>query len=227
MNVRLDKWIAQFGGLSRSEAIKAIRRQRVTINRVLCTIPKQSITNTDDVELDGVRIKPLPPMIAFHKPSGIITSNIDSQGRPCVGDFLPNRYHIVGRLDLETHGLLLFSTDGQLTQHILHPKRQIEREYIATVKGKPTTDLIEKLAQGISTSVGLAKANVLEINENKVRLTVTEGKNRVVRRMLHNAGFSVLDLQRIRFGTICLGSLPPEETRLLTVEEMSMFPNKF
>lgn len=221
--MRLDKWLAQYGGMSRSEATKAIRRKQVTIDGMVVNSPSTQLAKGALVELDGVSVEPLPRLLAFHKPVGLVTTESDPHGRPCVGDWLPHRYHIVGRLDLETHGLLLFSTDGTLTQHLLHPKRAIEREYVAKVEGGPTTALIEKLAKGVETSVGLAIAKVLSIEGDVVRLVVTEGRNRVVRRMLHNAGHSVLDLQRIRYGSVELGELSVGQTRPLTEVEMGMF----
>ena len=221
--MRLDKWIAQYGGMSRSEACKVIRRKQVTIDGVMINSPNMKIPTGAVVEVDGLVIEPLPKLLAFHKPMGLVTTESDPHGRPCVGDWLPHRYHIVGRLDLDTHGLLLFSTDGTLTQHLLHPKRAIEREYVAKVEGAPTSQLIEILAKGVETSVGLAKARVVSIEDDVVRLVVTEGRNRVVRRMLHNAGYSVLDLQRIRYGMVELGDLAVGQTRPLTDGEMLMF----
>ena len=221
--MRLDKWLAQYGGMSRSEATKAIRRKQVTIDGVLVNSPNMKIPTGAVVEFEGVSVEPLPRVLAFHKPVGLVTTESDPHGRPCVGDWLPHRYHIVGRLDLDTHGLLLFSTDGTLTQHLLHPKRAIEREYVAKVKGEPTSQLIAKLAKGVETSVGLATATVLSIEADVVRLVVTEGRNRVVRRMLHNAGHSVLDLQRVRYGSVELGDLAAGQTRPLTDAEMAMF----
>ncbi len=221
--MRLDKWLAQHGGLSRSEATKAIRRKQVTVDGVVCKVPRTHLSEGMEVCLDEVPIVPQPDLLAFHKPVGLVTTESDSHGRPCVGDWLPHRYHIVGRLDLDTHGLLLFSKDGSLTQHLLHPKRAIEREYVAKVEGEPTPQLIEKLAKGVDTSVGLATAKVLSIEGDRVRLVMTEGRNRVVRRMLHNAGHSVLDLQRVRYGAVELGDLAVGQTRPLTDLEMGMF----
>ncbi len=221
--MRLDKWLAEHGGLSRSEATKAIRRKQVTIDGEVCNKPHVHVTEASTVCLDAVPIEPQPVLLAFHKPKGLLTAMTDSHGRPCVGDWVPHRYHIVGRLDLETHGLLLFSKDGTLTQHLLHPKRAIEREYVAKVEGEPTDALVEKLAKGVDTSVGVATAKVLSIDRDLVRLVVTEGRNRVVRRMLHNAGHSVLDLQRVRYGTVTLGNLPAGQTRSLTDDEMGLF----
>ena len=221
--MRLDKWLAQHGALSRSEATKAIRRKKVILGGVVCNSPKSKVLDTVEVHFDGVLIVKAPVLLAFHKPVGLVTTVSDPRGRPCVGDWLPHRYHIVGRLDLETHGLLLFSQDGALTQHLLHPKRGFEREYVVKVEGAPSFDLIPRLAAGIQTSVGLAKAHVISINGDVVRLSVTEGRNRVVRRMLHNAGHSVLDLQRVRYGSVELGDLAVGQTRPLTVAEMAMF----
>ena len=221
--MRLDKWLAQYGGMSRSEATKAIRRKQVTIDGVMVNSPNMKIPTGAVVALEGVSVEPLPRLLAFHKPVGLVTTESDPHDRPCVGDWLPHRYHIVGRLDLDTHGLLLFSTDGTLTQHLLHPKRAIEREYVAKVEGEPTSQLIEKLAEGVETSVGLAKARVLSIENDVIRLVVTEGRNRVVRRMLHNAGHSVLDLQRVRYGSVELGDLAVGQIRPLTDAEMAMF----
>jgi 23S rRNA pseudouridine2605 synthase len=221
--MRLDKWLAQHGEFSRSEATKAIRRKKVTLDGVVCNSPKSKVLDAAEVHLDGVLIERAPVLLAFHKPVGLVTTVSDPRGRPCVGDWLPHRYHIVGRLDLETHGLLLFSRDGSLTQHLLHPKRGFEREYVVKVEGAPSFDLIQRLANGIETSVGLAKAHVVSINADVVRLIVTEGRNRVVRRMLHNAGHSVLDLQRVRYGLVELGTLVVGQTRPLTDVEMGMF----
>ena len=220
--MRLDKWLAHHGEFSRSEATKAIRRKKVTLDGVVCNSPKSKVLDAAEVHLDGVLIERAPVLLAFHKPVGLVTTVSDPRGRPCVGDWLPHRYHIVGRLDLETHGLLLFSRDGALTQHLLHPKRGFEREYVVKVEGDPTSELIETLSKGVKTSVGLATAKVLSIEDDVVRLVVTEGRNRVVRRMLHNAGHSVLDLQRVRYGSVELGDLAVGQTRPLTVAEMAM-----
>ena len=105
---------------------------------------------------------------------------------------------------------------------MLHPKFATER-YIATVEGNPQPDLISRLAVGVSTSLGLAQARVLELGEDWVRLVVTEGRNRIVRRMLHNAGHSVLELERVRFGSITLGQLDEGASRNVTAEELRMW----
>jgi len=218
--MRLDKILATRGGYSRKEVSKMIRRGRVLVDGERCKEPKTHFEEEVRLEVDGFEIDPSYPLYMYHKPMGMVTTTVDSWGRECVGDILPVHYHIVGRLDKETHGLLLFSRDGQLTQHLLHPKRAIEREYIATVAGEPTEALIEKLAEGIETSVGLAKGKVLSIEGDKVRVVMTEGRNRIVRRMLHNAGHSVIDLYRVRFGPFLLDDLEEGTRKAITNKDL-------
>ena len=223
---RLDRLICERGGDSRKQASLLVRKKRVTSNGILLLQGAQRYPENIPIEIDSEVLKVLPTVIAFHKPEGVLSANSDFEGRPCVGDWLPPRFHIVGRLDSDTRGLLLFSRDGALTQRMLHPKFGTEREYIATVKGNPKPELISQLAVGVSTSLGLAQARVLDLGEDWVRLVVTEGRNRIVRRMLHNAGHSVLELERVRFGTITIGDLAEGASRNVTTEELRMWQMK-
>ena len=218
--MRLDKILATRGGYSRKEAGKMIRRKRVSVNGEVCNDMKAHFEEDCDLEVDGYEISPIYPLYIYHKPMDMITTVDDDWGRDCVGDILPVHYHIVGRLDKDTRGLLLFSRKGQLTQHLLHPKRGVEREYIATVEGEPQEDLVERLEKGIETSVGLAQGKVVSIEGNQVRVIMTEGRNRIVRRMLHNAGHSVIDLFRVRFGAFELGDLEAGHKRAVTRQEL-------
>ena len=225
-HMRLDRKIAQEGGYSRKEAQHFIRRGRVTVDNVLCRNIKEHVGQAH-IAIDGVPMEENPAVWVFHKPMNMLTAQIDEQGRSCVGDWVPQGYHIVGRLDFETRGLLLFSRFGALTQYILHPKRAFEREYIATVEGEPDfATLAERLAQGIETSVGLAQAKLLSVEGNRLRLIVQEGKNRIVRRMLHNAGHSVTDLWRVRFALFSLGDMAEGQKRPATAEELQIFPDE-
>ena len=216
---RVDKILASRGGYSRKIATKMLRRGRVRVNDEIIRKASEQVPEDCLLTVDGYEIPQLHPILLFHKPAGMLTSMGDNWGRDCVGDFVPPRYHIVGRLDLETRGLLLLSLDGQLTQNLLHPKRGIEREYIATVEGEPDQGLIERLAEGIPTSVGTAQGEVIAIDGNTVRVIMREGKNRIVRRMLHNAGFSVMDLFRVRFGPFELDDLEEGAIRPASQEE--------
>ena len=220
MKVRLDKLLSVRLGVSRTEAKKLICRGHVSVNEETIRLPKTQVDDGCVLKFYDEELFDLTPILVFHKPMGMVTTEDDPHQRDTVGTVLPRRYHIVGRLDMDTHGLLLFSKDGQLTQQLLHPKRAVEREYIATVEGNPTPDLLTRLAEGIETSVGLAQAKVISIEENVVRLVVQEGRNRIVRRMLHNAGHSVLDLQRVRFGEFHLQDLSVGEYREATQAEL-------
>ena len=138
----------------------------------------------------------------------------DPRGRPSLttvaGDLLHAGLHPVGRLDAETDGLLLFARDGAVTQHLLHPKRGIPRVYVATVSPPPESALLTaRLAAGVATSEGTFVAELRGCDGDRVTLAVTEGRHRMVRRMLANAGHPVTALRRIAFGAFELGDLPP------------------
>ena len=218
--MRLDKILASRGGYSRREVSQMIRRGRVMVEGERCSSPKKHFSEDCLLEVDGFPVSPLYPLYVYHKPMGLVSTMEDNWGRECVGDIVPVHYHIVGRLDKDTRGLLLFSRDGQLTQHLLHPKREIEREYVATVKGEPSQSLVQQLAAGVETSVGLAKGRVITIEDNTVGLVMTEGRNRIVRRMLNNAGYPVLDLFRVRFGPFSLEGLEEGRRRAITRQEL-------
>lgn len=167
----------------------------------------------------------VPRLALFHKPLGVHSTLRDPQGRPSLAtaasELVQLGLHPVGRLDAETDGLLLFSSDGALTQWLLHPKRAVEREYQATVAPEPDETLAERLAAGIRTSDGIFCARVLSQEGATVTLVVTEGKHRMVRRMLANAGHPVLALRRLRYGPFVLGALPAGAWRKATEEELA------
>lgn len=218
--MRLDKILASRGGYGRKEATQMIRRGRVLVNAAQCRSPKQHFPEDCELKVDGFEIPPIYPLYLYHKPRGLVSTMEDEWGRECVGNIVPVHYHIVGRLDKDTRGLLLFSRDGKLTQYLLHPKRGIEREYIATVEGAPDETLAETVGRGVETSVGLAKGTIISIDGAQIRLIMTEGRNRVVRRMLNNAGYPVQDLFRVRFGPFELGDLEEGERKAITIKEL-------
>lgn len=221
--MRLDRIISERGGYSRKQARLLVRKKRVTTLGEPLTDSGQRFLEDLPLEIDSEALVVLPTVILFHKPEGVVSTQREPSGRPCVGDWLPPRFHIVGRLDAETRGLLLFSRDGALTQRMLHPKFETEREYVAVVEGQPKPSLVSRLEVGVQTSLGLAQARVIEIGEDWVRLVVTEGRNRIVRRMLHNAGHSVLDLERVRFGGIFLGDLTEGSSRNVSNAELAQW----
>ncbi len=168
----------------------------------------------------------LPLLVAFHKPMDLLCTTDDPWGRKGIDSVLPTEWrlgnlHPVGRLDADTTGLLLFSSLGTLTQHLLHPKRQMPRTYLATVEQIPD-DLSTRIAEGVATALGEFSGKILKIDlaHKQVEIEVTEGKYRMVRRMLHNAGASVTALHRIRYAQIELGDLAVGQFRILSLDEL-------
>lgn len=210
--MRLDRLVSHRTGLSRRDATDRIRKRRVEVGGVVCTDPTTDVEESAILVVDGERSAPPPRLVLFHKALGVQSAVRDSHGRPCLGtvaaELLALGLHPVGRLDADTEGLLLFSVDGALTQHLLHPRRAIERVYVAVVDPPPSEGLPERLAAGIDTADGRYAGEVRGIDGDRVTLSVTEGKHRMVRRMLANAGHPVIGLQRVSYGPFVLGDLP-------------------
>lgn len=221
---RLDKTLADLGIGSRAEVKKWIRWGWITVDGELIKDPKTHVALTAALCIKDELLVRLPPLAVFHKPSGVHSTLRDQWGRASLATAVPpewRQHHPVGRLDAETTGLLLLSTDGQFTQRVLHPKRAVEREYIALVSGDPVTERsVELLAAGVRTSLGVFSARVVEFDALTVRLVVTEGKNRMVRRILANIGHPVTKLHRCRYGAVELGDLPAGEARAATPAEL-------
>lgn len=174
----------------------------------------------DEICLDGRRLDlgPTQPLarqvLLYHKPLGEVTTRSDPQGRPTVFDHLPpprqGRWIVVGRLDVNTSGLLLFTTDGDLAHRLMHPSSGIEREYLARVRGRPNGDTIRKLQRGVPLEGGLAAFDRVieepsprgEPENASFRVVLHEGRNREVRRIWEAVGYGVSRLLRIRYGPI-------------------------
>lgn len=211
--MRLDRAISLRLGLSRKAAAAAIRRGRVAIGGATARDPGAEVGDGAEVTVDGEPLPtPLPDLVLFHKPLGVHSTVTDPWGRPCLGSaaaaLLAAGLHPVGRLDAETDGLLPFSRDGALTQWLLHPRRAIVRVYRATVSPPPGPELGARLAAGVETAEGTFTAALRSVDGDAVVVAVTEGKHRMVRRMLANAGHPVLALRRLSFGALTLGDLP-------------------
>lgn len=183
----------------------------------------------DRVELDGARI-PLDPELRYfvlHKPRGVVTTARDPEGRPDVSAYYPEgeRVFPVGRLDRETEGLLLLTNDGELANRLTHPRYQVEKEYLAEVEGTPTQRTLAKLVRGVTLDDGVARARSARPvagsrDRSAVRIVMTEGKKREVRRMLGAVGLPVRRLVRVRLGPIRLGRLRAGEVRELEPGEV-------
>jgi 23S rRNA pseudouridine2605 synthase len=179
----------------------------------------------DRVEVDGVPVSVRPGLVhdLLNKPVGVITTADDPQGRPTVVELVPSEPRVfpVGRLDLDTEGLLLLTNDGELGHRLTHPSYGVEKEYLAEVEGEPTRATLRRLREGIELDDGVtAPAKVSLLAPNLVKLTIHEGRNRQVRRMCDAVGHPVVRLVRTRIGPLAERRLKPGEWRTLTSDEV-------
>ncbi len=228
---RLQKLLARNGLGSRREMEEMIAAGRVSINGVTAKLGDQ-VGPGDMVRIDGRVIRfsmgvRLPRVIIYHKPEGEIVSLHDPQGRPSVFEKLPrmksSKWIAIGRLDFNTSGLLIFTTDGTLANRLMHPRFQMEREYAVRIVGQLTVEQITRLTTGVELEDGLAKFDQLSDEGGKgtnhwYRVTLKEGRNREVRRMFEALGLTVSRLMRVRFGPI---HLPPRLKRGMWLELMN------
>ncbi len=235
MTVRLQKLLAAAGLASRRQVEQWITAGRLTVGGRVAKLGDRADPG-DEIRLDGRKLELDPrPMTAhrvllYHKPLGEVTTRRDPQGRPTVFDHLPppeqGRWIVVGRLDVNTSGLLLFTTDGELAHRLMHPSSRIEREYLVRVRGRPAAETIRRLLRGIPLEEGPAAFDRI-INEPasgggpstrnpSYRLVLHEGRNREVRRMWEAVGHEVSRLLRVRYGPIELPrDLRPGQWRVL------------
>jgi pseudouridine synthase len=189
----------------------------------------------DSIKVDGKRISPFEPkiMLLLNKPRGYLSTVKDPKGRPTVIDLLKNvkwRIYPVGRLDSDAEGLLLLTNDGDLAHLLSHPRFSIPKTYLVKVAGVPEERKLTRLKKGVMLEDGRARAvscSLLRQREKNswVRVVVTEGRNRLVKRMLSAIGHPVLKLKRIEYGPIRLGDLPFGQFRHLTLEEVKKLKN--
>ncbi len=225
----LARWISKFGVLSRTEAERCVRAGRVLLNGKKMLDPDRPChPGRDAIRLDGAPLRPAKKVyLALHKPAGYITTARDPEGRPTVYDLLPRdaaRAQAVGRLDADTSGLLLFTNDTSFAARVTDGAGGVEKVYAARVAGKVSSETARRLETGIPLDgkpTQPARCRVLAVDEKstQVEVTITEGRNRQVRRMWEALGHPVIELQRIRIGPIELGGLPEGRTRPLTEYE--------
>lgn len=228
--VRLQKIIAEAGVTSRRKAEELMLEGRVRVNgRVVDELGAKADPLKDKIEVDGRNIshKGPPTYILLNKPKGYISSVSDPLKRPVVVDLIKGgtRVFPVGRLDYDAEGVLLLTNDGDLANRLIHPKFDVPKKYLVKVKDVPTQEEIQKLEKGVYLEDGRtlpAKARFIrKTQENSwIELTVTEGRNRLVKRMCLAIGHPVAKLKRVEFAGIKLGSLNPGQYRLLTKKEV-------
>lgn len=215
---RLQKLLAGAGFASRRTVEEWIRAGRVTVGGRIARLGDQA-SATDEVCLDGRRLE-LPngsaaaELLLYYKPAGEVTTRSDPQRRPTVFERLPapsqGRWITVGRLDVNTSGLLLLTTDGELAHRLMHPSSEIEREYLVRVRGQPGTAVLRQLLEGVNLDDGPASFDRISpagsegvgAGHSTYRVVLREGRNREVRRMWQAVGFEVSRLLRLRYGTV-------------------------
>ena len=228
--MRIQKFLSRAGVASRRKAETMVLDGRVRVNGTVVTELGTTVDPTLDlVEADGSAVRlPEARWIRFHKPVGVLCTAVDTHGRRTIYDVLPDecsRLRYVGRLDLETEGLLLLTNDGDVANRLQHPRYQVEREYEVRVRGVPSKNDIERLRAGVVLDDGLARPIRLESgtpNEGCGHLTLvmTEGRKREVRRLMYTWGYPVVTLKRVRFGPVELGNLSTGEWETLGAQDV-------
>ncbi len=228
--VRLQKVIADSGLTSRRKAEQFILAARVTVNgRVVRELGTKVNPQRDHVKVDGRHLKPAPPqvLVMMNKPKGHLSSMADPLGRPTVQDLLGGvrvRVFPVGRLDFDGEGLMLLTNDGELAQALLHPRYHVSRTYLIKVKGMLNDQEIDTLSTGVELEDGLTAPAVVEKvrkapQNSWLEITIYEGRQHQVKRMLEAVGHPVLRLKRVRFGSLTLGDLAVGRYRYLSDHE--------
>ncbi len=227
---RLQKIIAHAGLMSRRAAEELIRQGRVTVDGRVARLGDRADPEQAQVEIDGVPVPVAPERVTYllYKPVGVVSTAADPEGRPTVVDLVPDtpRVFPVGRLDLDSEGLILLTNDGELAQRVTHPRYGVTKTYTVLVEGRVTPQELRRLTDGVELDDGPARAVRAKILDRRtdrslVELVMGEGRNREVRRMMETVGHPVLTLARVAIGPIRDRSLRPGRWRRLTVDEVA------
>jgi 23S rRNA pseudouridine2605 synthase len=229
--VRLQKVLAQAGVASRRASEELIAAGRVTVDgQVVRELGVRVDPSTAVIHVDGMRLQldTSRVYLALNKPRGVVSTMSDPEGRPCLGDLVGNRaerlFH-VGRLDVDTEGLLLLTNDGDLAHRLQHPSYGVAKTYLAEIPGPVPRDLGRRLRAGVELDDGPVVVDSFRMIDSQpgralVELVLHEGRNHVVRRLLAKVGHPVLQLVRTQIGPVRLGDLLPGRNRALTREEL-------
>lgn len=233
--MRINKYLAGCGVAGRRACDKIIEEGRVKINGKVCKLGDEVHENSDAVFVDGQRVsmKSKHQYYLMNKPKGCVCTVKDDKGRKTVMDFLPagvGRVYPVGRLDYDTEGMLILTDDGDLAFRLTHPKNEIPKTYLVRIEGTVSESELNKLRGGVELDgkmTGKSNVRIVETDKKftKLHVTITEGKNRQVRRMFESIGKNVDFLKRIKIGDMGLGSLERGKVRKLTAEEVFYLTN--
>lgn len=229
MKERLQKLIASAGLCARRTAEDWIAAGRVCVNGAVASLGDRADLETDTVTVDGAPLpgKPGAVYLMLNKPRGYVTTLSDEYGRRTAAELVADcgvRVYPVGRLDRDSEGLLLFTNDGELAQRLLHPRHQVDKVYLVTVRGdiRGTAERLMAITQLDGEPIAPAQAAEVARHEGQavLRVTIHQGKNRQVRRMCAQIGLHVVRLQRIQEDSLLLGDLPAGKWRYLTDQEL-------
>lgn len=228
--VRLNKYLANLGIASRRDIKSLLKQQIVTVNGQRIKESGFRIDpNNDDIRLNGEKIKP-PQMVYYllNKPKGIVSTTADEYGRKNVISLIPTRERIypVGRLDKDTTGLIILTNDGEFTNFLIHPKYHVDKVYRLRVEGTIHQSQLHALRRGVLLDDGITYPAIVTVLKTSntitlLEMTIHEGRNRQIRRMCETVGIKLLELQRIKFGSLALGNLREGQFRRLTESEIS------
>ncbi len=233
--VRLQKFLAENGVASRRMSEELIRQGRVKVNSEVIFEMGTKVTEEDLVEVDGKEIRRNKKNIyvVLNKPCGVVSTSKDQFGRSTVIDLVKDineRIYPIGRLDYDTSGLILMTNDGEFTFQLTHPKHEINKVYIARVKGTPSKEKIQSFQKGLKIEDYITSPAKLKImNSTKttstLEITIHEGKNRQIRKMCDAIGHPVIELKRVSIENINLGNLPEGKWRHLKINELEEIKN--
>ena len=226
-SMRLAKHLASRGVASRRAAERLVEAGRVTVDGTAVTDPARTVTDSEEVMVDGLPVPAAQPRVvyALNKPAGVVSTAHDPQGRPTVVELVKSRARLypVGRLDLDTTGLILLTNDGPLAHRLTHPRFEVPKTYRATVARGPVRGAaVRALRSGVTLEDGTtAPARVRLLAPDALELTVHEGRKRQVKRMCETVGHPVIRLERIAIGELALGRLKAGSYRRLEEDEVA------
>jgi pseudouridine synthase len=227
--MRLQRALARAGVASRRAAEELIEQGKVRVDGAVATLGMKVDPDRQRITVSGRQVKERPRRwLAFHKPMGVVTTAADEEGRRTVFDFIPDPAGLtyVGRLDVNTTGLLVLTTDGDAVHRLTHPRYRIPRRYTALVHGRPTAEIAQAVRQPVAIDGRQVATSEVRVRPGKegrsiLDVTLTEGRNRIVRRWAEAMGLRVDRLARLSFGPVRLGDLAPGRYRPLTPREES------
>lgn len=233
--MRINKFLAEAGVCSRRAADELIKNGRVYVNGAKATLGVEIDPTKDEVVFDGKKLSKRKQFLYYimNKPKGYVTTVKDDKGRKTVMDLLPpinDRIFPVGRLDYDTEGLLIFTNDGDLADRLMRPANEIPKTYLAKIEGEIGDLALSRLRAGVYIDgVKTGRSNVKIVDKTKdhtkLSVTITEGRNRQIRKMFESVGKEVVFLKRIKIGDLTLSGLDRGQVRKLTQEEIYYLQN--